>query len=391
MDSASHDGPKAAWPAVLLLALCTAIAQGMARFSYGPLVPAMLGREVGSASTAGALAMAHMTGYLIGSVFVLRLGSRWAPIQSVRAGIFLTTLGLGVLAVSPTTSALAVGLIATGFGAAMTWILAPNIAASLWPARRGVAIGLVAGSMGIGLIAASGLASAVPEKHWRSVWAIECAVAAVIWVSAMKVLTAPHMDRSTHEKIRLPWRIDAAWSRSTAAFATFSFGVAMCLTFLVAGLEHSMGGGQLYARLAYASIGIGMLAGGVLFERLSRRWGRTVTLSLQYLLFALSLSAVLRVPERGVVIVVIIVIGATMTGTAATLIADLTDRHSTSVATALFGSVFLPVGLGQVLGPIFGGWAIDTFDFETAFTACGALSVAGAAPLLYGALTTRPR
>ncbi|SNT35939.1 MFS transporter [Rhodococcoides kyotonense] len=369
---------------VALLALCTAVAQGMSRFSFGPLAPAMLGREPGVATVVGVLAMCHMLGYVIGSIATPALVRRWTSSGTVRAGVWTVTAGLALLTWSPAVSVMAAGLFATGFGAALTWIVAPNLAANLIPSQRGLAIGLISGSMGIGLITASLLAGSVPEHHWRAVWLAECMISAGISCAITRWPPRPNEPLTTttgHTRIRAPWRVDSQWPWYTSAFAMFSFGVAMCQTFLVAGLERNNGAGGLFSHLAYGCIGVGMLFGGFAFERLSRHWGRAPTSCIQYALFATALATVLVMPHRLAILLTIVLIGATMTGTAATIIADLTDRHRTIVATLLFGTVFPFVGVGQVLGPFVGGWAVESFGYHSGFLLCAAVSALGAVPL----------
>lgn len=353
----------------------------------------MLGREPGVATVVGALAMGHMLGYVVGSITTPRLVRRWSPTGSIRAGVWAVAAGLALLTWSPSVPVIAVGLVATGFGAALTWIVAPNLAAELLPARRGLAIGLVSGSMGAGLITASLLAGTVPEQQWRLVWLVECTITAAIacaitWWSPQSSAPAASAEQAP---TRVPWRLDPEWPWYTGAFAMFSFGVAMCQTFLVAGLEQREGAGGLYSHLAYGCIGIGMLFGGFVFERISRHWGRAPTSCVQYAIFATALATVLVLPQRGAVFVTIVLIGATMTGTAATIIADLTDRHRTIVATMLFGTVFLPVGLGQVFGPLIGGWAVGSFGYRPGFVLCAAISALGPAPLAIRTAALRRR
>jgi MFS family permease len=344
----------------------------------------MLGREPGIATVVGALAMGHMLGYVIGSISTPGLVRRWTSTGAVRAGVWTVTGGLALLTWSPSVSVMAAGLFATGFGAALTWIVAPNLAANLVPSRRGLAIGLISGSMGIGLITASLLAGSVPEHYWRGVWLAECLIAAGIAGAITRLPprpTEPLTKAIGHTRIRAPWRVDPQWPWYASAFAVFSFGVAMCQTFLVAGLERNDGAGGLFSHLAYGCIGVGMMFGGFAFERLSRRCGRALASCVQYALFATALATVLVIPHRGAILLTIVLIGATMTGTAATIIADLTDRHRAIVATLLFGTIFPLVGVGQVFGPLVGGWAVESFGYRSGFLLCAVVSALGAVPL----------
>ncbi|AXY49288.1 MFS transporter [Rhodococcus ruber] len=377
--------------ALLALALCTTVAQGLARFSFGPLLPLMRGDVVNSYAAGGMLATTHMIGYLAGAFLSLRVSKRIAASRVVQWGLGSTTIGLGCLTVSSGPAVAGVGLFFTGVGGALVWLPAPGLAAAVFRRDPGRGIGIVASSMGLGIALGSGIPVLSDVLGgWRGVWGVEAVIAIVVLVAAHRLLkTSEEPQRSSDKKDAL-WRPDARWWCTTIAFSSFSFGTVTCLTFFVAALMDA-GVSTRAANGVYGLIGIAMICGGVVAERLSRLAGRVPTLIGQCVGAA---GAVLFTTSGYLPFAVImaLILGMSMSGTAAVVSADLNDRYPQAQMTAAFSLMFIPVGIGQILGPLTGGWAGDlTGDPFTALVVAGSVMAAGSVPLLIQVLWSARR
>jgi predicted MFS family arabinose efflux permease len=385
--------PMSGIPAValLVLALSTTIAQGLARFSFGPLLPAMREDIVHSYGDGGMLATVHMIGYLIGALISIGASRRLAPDTLIKYGMLCTASGLASLTFSPAMAVAGAGLFLTGAGGALVWMSAPGLATAICPRNPGRAIGIVASSMGVGIAAGSAIPALLSMMgDWRIAWGIETVLAVGTLLAGLRWLPRVGTSRdSVKDTVR--WRPDSRWAWTVVGFASFSLGVVTCLTFFVAALRDSGHWQPGHASASYAAIGVAMIAGGIVSERLSRSIGRLPTLAGEFVLSGLAMFLVTTAAEPWVTMAAIIV-GMCMSGTAAVISADLHDRLSPPAMTAAFGLMFIPVGIGQILGPHSAGWVVDlTHNPSAAFVGGGAVMVVGAIPLLVYTVTLTVR
>ncbi|WP_179220358.1 MFS transporter [Rhodococcus sp. NCIMB 12038] len=383
-------GARTGVAALVLLAACTALAQGLARYSFGPLLLPMREDVIRSYAIGGLLATVHMAGYLVGAVAGVRASARVAPLWLIRTGMAGSVAGLAVLSFSTGSAMVGAGLFLTGMGGALVWLAAPAVAVQVYPCDPGRAIAIIASSMGIGITLGSVVPALVPAVGgWRAVWGIEAvSVLVVLCVSLLLLGSRPQVSARAEESGG--WRPDRRWIWTVVAFAAFSFGIGTGMTFFVAALRDGAGWTVRRAGATYSMIGVAMIAGGVIAERLSRSLGRMPVLVAQFVLAAASMFMV-ATGMGPVVSVAAVIIGTTMSGTAAVVSADLHDRYSPQQMAAAFGLMLIPLGIGQMLGPTAGGWAVDLAgDPFTAFMLCGAVMGAGLLPLvIHGCRRTR--
>ncbi|WP_124394154.1 MFS transporter [Rhodococcus wratislaviensis] len=378
--------------ALLVLALSTTIAQGLARFSFGPLLPAMREDIVRSYGDGGLLATIHMIGYLTGALVSIAASRRLAADTLVKCGMLCTAGGLAFLTFGPVMAVAAGGLFLTGAGGALVWLSAPGLATAIWPRNPGRAIGIVASSMGVGIAAGSGVPAILSTMgDWRIAWGIETVLAVIILLAGLRWLPRVRRSRPDGARDTVRWRPDTRWAWTVVGYATFSLGVVTCLTFFVAALRDGGHWDPGHASASYAAIGVAMIAGGIVSERLSRSLGRLPTLAGEFMLSGLAMLLVTTAAEPWVTIAAIIV-GMCMSGTAAVISADLHDRCSPQAMTVAFGLMFIPVGIGQILGPHSAGWVVDrTHDPFSAFIIGGAVMIIGAIPLAVYTVTQTVR
>ncbi|HSG81742.1 MAG TPA: YbfB/YjiJ family MFS transporter [Gemmatimonadota bacterium] len=178
---------------ILVLSIGAAAGIGMARFAFGPVLPALRDDLGWSLTTGGAVQSANLGAYLVGSLLtpriIRRYGLRWPYWYSyIAVGVTLLLTG----AAGRVGSHVALRLIAGGT-AGVLLISGGIIAARLSTgATSGLIIGLFFGGVGAG-IAVTGLLLPVAfgsAEGWRIVW----------WVmGAATVIAAPFVFRSLRE------------------------------------------------------------------------------------------------------------------------------------------------------------------------------------------------
>ena len=166
-----------AWAGLAALA----VAIGIGRFAFTPILPMMQNDFGLSVAAAGWLASANYAGYLAGALTAI--GARVRASFAIRAGLLvigLSTLAMGVE--QPFLSWLALRFVA---GIASAWVL---VFVSAWALERLVGYpglsGMVYAGVGTGIVIAGGVcivAMTSSAVAWFALGAISLGVTALIW------------------------------------------------------------------------------------------------------------------------------------------------------------------------------------------------------------------
>ena len=225
------------WAVLLAGALALAVAMGIGRFAFTPLLPLMMRDGLIDAAGGAELATANYLGYLLGALSAARLARRPLP---------LLLASLAAIVVLTAGAALADGLatwasLRLGAGVASAWAM---VATSAWAlstlaARAQPALGgLVYAGVGGGIALAGMLAWALAGFGARSLWAWFALAAllmavAVAWLvrGAHAPAPAPAPAPATVAASAKPAADPAATSVSTSVATTPSAGWPLVLCY----------------------------------------------------------------------------------------------------------------------------------------------------------------
>jgi predicted MFS family arabinose efflux permease len=368
-----------------LILLASMVAQSFGRFTYPVLLKAINDDVLGSLSKAGFLGTTSLAAYLAGTAVVSWLSTRVEPSTIIKGGLAASTVGLAVLARAPGFAVLALGLFVAGLGSAAVWVPAPGMAATIvGPQRAGMAIGIVGSGIGLGIFVVGPLTNLVRDRAgvgaWRPVYAVEAVVALVVAVGALVIVRA--RVRGTGDdgaKVATTvLRQVPGWGWLVGCFGLFGAGYSLFFYFFVTQLQDA-GWSSSSTNLISSLMGLASVCGGVLFGRLSDRWGRPPLIVAGFVIMAsaplLALTAVL-VP----VLLSAVGFGLCVSGTPTAIGALVADHLQGRAFGAAFGSLTFVFGAAQLLGPQLGGIVADrTGSFVPAFLAASVLSLAGGA------------
>ncbi len=191
------------------LSLGSAVALGLARFSYALLLPAMQ-RDLGwSFATAGTMNTANALGYLLGALAFPRLSRRWTPCALFRFGCIATATTVALSSVVANTESLLMLRVASGVGSALIFVgggvLAARLA-SMSHRASGLILGLYYGGIGWGIVASSILVPLAirPIVHgWQFAWfalASACIAFSVIAIAAARRIESGYMTPGSASK-----------------------------------------------------------------------------------------------------------------------------------------------------------------------------------------------
>jgi predicted MFS family arabinose efflux permease len=214
--------------------LALAVAMGIGRFAFTPILPMMQDDAGVSIAMGGWLASANYIGYLLGALSVM--GLRIPATSAIRAG--LLTIGLATLAMGLESGLawwLALRAIA---GVASAWVL---INVSAWCLERLAALGrlglinTVFSGVGAGIVLAGGLclalmhAGAGSARAWTGLGAISLVLAIGIW-PAFRPDASAAASPERLETRAVAWDREAL--RLVLCYGAFGFGYIIPATFL---------------------------------------------------------------------------------------------------------------------------------------------------------------
>ena len=200
-----------------------AVAMGIGRFAFTPLLPMMQDDAGVSLAQGGYLASANYIGYLVGALWALRPARADVAIRSALLAIALTTLGMGFAYGMPAWI-----LLRALAGVASAFAL---VHVSSWALQQAPA-GIVFSGVGWGIALAGALclalmhAGASSSQAWIALGAIALAVTALVWPMVAGERRRPSASA------RLIWTADRA--RLVLCYGAFGFGYIIPATFVPA-------------------------------------------------------------------------------------------------------------------------------------------------------------
>ncbi|MBP6536037.1 MAG: YbfB/YjiJ family MFS transporter [Xylophilus sp.] len=376
-----------------------AVAMGIGRFAFTPLLPMMLHDGVVNLPAASWLASANYFGYLVGALLCtfqpwIWARAPWLPTVRhttwVRGGLVATCLLTAAMAVQwpgvwPTLRFAAGVASAVTFVFTSGWCLA-RLAALGQPAWAGaIYIGPGAG------IAVTGLmVSGMVALDWRAAtgWAVFGVLAAALVARVWPIFGGPApvaaASATTAAAANTPQQRSHAGEKALLALAygLAGFGYIITATFLPV-IARDVLPGSFWLDLFWPILGVGVMVGAFLSTRIPLHLDRRMLLAACYLMQAAGIAASAWSPT-----VVGLFLGSLLVGlpfTAITFFAMQEARRLVVVAPASFmGLITATYGAGQIAGPLMVPWVLQhTSSRAQGFTV--SLEVA-AAVLVVGAL-----
>ncbi|MGI9612543.1 MAG: MFS transporter [Acidimicrobiales bacterium] len=386
----SRRRPKlSGFAAVVLVALTAAVAQSFGRFTFGVLLPAIRDDLALSNTVAGSLATVNVAGYLVGTLIVASVSSRFRLLSIMRTGMVLAVSGLSVTALSPGPGMLAAGLLLMGLGGALTWIPAPVVAsAALAPERRGAAIGILASGMGAGVVFSSQLAgfvrSTLGDSSWRTVYGVQAVLGIAIVCAALVLVTHRQENPSTRSGIGgfNVLRRMAGWLPYTVAFTAFGLLYLLVVAFLTTRLEDDSGWSSSEASLAFTFLGVAMMFGGPLFVAIAQRIGPRLSLAAAFGTWAAA-STIILAGQRVSTLAASVVVGLLFTAMPTLFTLYVVNNTTAEDYGPSFAAATFAFGVAQMISPQLGGFLADaTGSFTLVFLLSASLALIGLATAL---------
>lgn len=352
------------WPAVAF-GLSVAVGNGLGRFAYALLLPAMQ-QDLGmNYAQSGWLNTANALGYVMGAVSSFVLLGRHTPRSLFMAGLVLCTVSIGLTGLDRSLAWLTAMRVVSGVGAAWMFSCGSVLVQQIYAANdqaRGVATGLYFGGAGLGIVA-SGLVvgptlGELGPSGWPIAWGALGFLAAVAgaWpLHAAWRLPSGTLSKAGAEPLRLASR---GLIPSLMAYTCFAAGYIGYMTFVFAWLreqEHSAAIGVV----TWTILGLCVLVSPWVWRRALTSWSGAVTLSASSLLTLAGVVVALSSDSIAAALLSASCFGLGMfiaPASVAILLRQRLPAGAVARGMALFTTLF---SLGQAVGPILSGWLAD--------------------------------
>ena len=400
MPSSDPTPARRPWVVAVAGAVALAVAMGIGRFAFTPLLPMMLAEGALDLNGASWLASANYLGYLTGALLctfapLLRRGAprlpRLGTAALIRAGLVAT--GVLTLAMAlPWPGTWPALRFAAGVASAVVFVYSSGWCLGVL-ARLGVPStgGLMFAGPGAGIVVTGLFASAMVAGHWAaaSAWLI-CGVLAIgLSASVWRIFEVPALTPARMADTPAPARIGGRTTGPPAeiAWLAFAYGLAgfgyiITATFLPViarqALPHSH-----WLDFFWPIFGLGVIVGALLSTRLRVTGDLRVLLSGAYLIQAAAIGLGIWRPS-----LVGFALGSFLLGipfTAITFFAMQEVRRLRPLNTAsTIGLLTATYGIGQIVGPpLVAALLRQARSVNAGFTLGLAIAAAG---LLLGAL-----
>ena len=355
------------------------VGMGLGRFSYAPMVPALVHSGDLTSAEAGYVGAANLGGYLLGGLAVPWLRARAEAVTILRACLMLSVVLLGASAVPAGYLWLALCRGLLGAAVAVMMILAVATVTAGAPDRHlGKATGIAFTGVGLGIFASAAVLPALLERGLLWAWVGVAAIGAVGLVLGLwgwgGAAAAPA------QKTPVPARaLSRDAIRLVVAQGLFSIGLVphsiYWVDYLVRGLDWSMAEGALQWTL----FGAGAVVGTILWGRLADRIGFSPALTLVFASLSAGIALPVLAPGPVSVLLSSLVVGA-QPGLSAVIAGRAQKAIGSGSMVGLWRWMVLAVGTGQLVG---GYGLVALFDARGSYSE---VFLVGSAAMLGGAV-----
>ena len=353
--------PATANPIAIALAglLALAIAMGIGRFAFTPLLPMMLHDGVVDLAGASWLATANYAGYWLGALACALQPALWqhwgrqrplAHTAAVRLGLVATVLlTLGMALPLPVLWPLFRGL--AGVASALVFVYVSGwCLARLTVLGAPALAGIIFVGPGLG-IAVSGLAASALVAHgvraaagWAVLALLAAALTAIAWPQLRGAVAPPAAPRP--DDARAPGRTVLVFS---TAYGLAGFGYIITATFLPVIARQALPG-SVWLDLFWPLFGLGVSAGALLTLRLPLHWDRRHLLMACYAMQAVGVLLSVWLPSVWGFALGSLLLGLPFTAITLFVVQEA-RRLRPRDPSAFIGLLTAAYGLGQIAGP----------------------------------------
>lgn len=347
----------------LALSLGPAVSNGLARFAYALILPAMQSDLHWTYTEAGWLNTANAIGYLLGAMATLWAVRFMGAGTLFRLGMVVVAAALLISGVTRDIALLSLLRILAGLAGAPVFICGGVLAAALYPAgdpRAGNAIALYFGGAGAGLLLSGVVLPLWFDQAGPAAWPAAWIALGVLSAFCVPLTWwASRQVGELHAADSAP--LPASWRRFLPAligYAFFGAGYVIYMTFVVA-WARSAGAGVGAVTALWSLLGLAVLISPLAWRPLLARWSGQTCMTLSIGLTGSGVAVAWAMPGNAGLQASAVLFGLSffiVPSAVTTLVRSSLPKPQWAPTVALFTVVF---AASQTVGPIAAGWIAD--------------------------------
>jgi len=344
------------------LALAVAVTNGLARFAYALILPAMRSNLGWNYTEAGWNSTANAIGYLVGAIIVFRVARSVSPRRLFATNLWVTTAALILTGLTADFTLLALLRFVAGAAGAVAFVAGSVLAANIFArdlARSATAIAVYFAGGGAAILLSGitipWLFSYAGDAGWPYAWI------GMGFVSAALTLVAIGAARGVREPVKQVE--DRGWEKRPftpllVAYSLFGVGYIAYMTFIIAWLrEHGAQTGEV--AMFWAVLGLATIIAPPVWRRALSEWSGGRPLSVMLVVMAIGGALPLWQTTPAVMLISAVTFGGSFFG-APTAIAVFSRKalppSQWGEAIAGFTTLF---AFCQCIGPVLTGALSD--------------------------------
>ncbi len=360
------------------------VGMGIGRFSYTPLIPALILDGALSEAEAGMIGAFNLGGYLVGALGVPMLRRRFTTLSVLKAALLISLLCL-VASIPPLGFAwLAWWRFLVGVTVAVMMINSLSlVTTSVPPDRLGKATGIAFTGVGIGILFSGTLVPVLLESGLPAAWAglagIGALGVAIGWWGLSPAAGADALDTGAAARPAVTMAI----ARLVAAQGMFSIGLVPHSIYWVDYVARGLGLGIQQGGAQWVLVGLGAVGGAYLCGWLADRIGFAAALVLVFGILAAGIAIPVLLPTLPALIASSLIFGA-QPGLSAVISGRTRQVVGVRDMPHVWRWMVLSVGLAQTVA----GYAlVSLFDATGSYTP---VFLVGAGAMALGAILSLP-
>ncbi|MEI9411261.1 YbfB/YjiJ family MFS transporter [Mesorhizobium salmacidum] len=360
--------------------IAMAVAMGIGRFVYTPILPGMMEELHLSPADAGWIASANYLGYLVGA---LAAADNWAHgrerlmmLVALGASAMLAAL-MGLTDTMP--AFLAIRFLA-GLASAFVMVFMASIVFShIAAAGRGDLQAWHFGGVGLGIAISAAMMAVLVTEHagWAQGWLWSGAISACGFVAvALLANQGPLTNGEALPEPALPK--DRSLIKVIVAYGLFGFGYVVTATFLVA-IVRQGGGSRVFEAVVWMVAGLAGFPSVWLWQKIAARIGLYAAYALGCFVEVVGVTASVAAGGRTGPLLGGVLLGGTFIAITA-LGLQAARQQAPGSPRRVFALMTASFGLGQIIGPIAAGLLAQASGdfFLASIVAAAVLVVSGA-------------
>jgi predicted MFS family arabinose efflux permease len=357
-----------------------AVAMGIGRFVYTPMLPGMMQELRLSPTEAGWIASANYLGYLLGAFAAAGAWAAGRERSLMLAGLLSSALLAAAMAATENLTAFLTIRFLAGVASAFVMIfLASIVFGRLNRAGRPDLQALHFAGVGVGIAISSLMMAGLVtvDAHWPAGWIWSAVMSVAGLLCVWMLINGSGASKTAEQREPALPKSGALW-RLIVAYGLFGFGYVVTATFLIAIVRQEQGS-RLFETAVWLVAGVAAAPSVFAWATVARRFGPAIAFMTTCLVEAVGVAASVSLGGVGGPLLGATLLGGTFVAAtayglrAAALLAPEAPRRVFALMTGFFG-------VGQIIGPMIAGLlAHQTGSYFAASMAASAALVVAAA------------